>query len=47
MKKSIISILSIVSVLISSFSVSAAEVPRESTPCNATNEVIIIVESFI
>ena len=25
----------------------AAEVPRESAPCNATNEVIIVVESFI
>jgi len=47
MKKSIISILSIISVLISSFSVSAAEVPRESAPCNATNEAIIVVESFI
>ena len=47
MKKSIISIISIVSVLISSFSVNAAEVPKESTPCNATNEAIIIVESFI
>ena len=47
MKKSIISIISIVSVLISSFSVSAAEVPRESAPCNASNEAIVIVESFI
>ena len=47
MKKSIISIISIVSVLLSSFSVNAAEVPKESTPCNATNEAIIIVESFI
>lgn len=47
MKKSIISIISIVSVLISSFSASAAEVPRESAPCNATNEAIVIVESFI
>ena len=47
MKKSIISIISIVSVLFSSFSVSAAEVPRESAPCNATNEAIIIVESLI
>ena len=27
--------------------VSAAEVPRESAPCNATNEAIVIVESFI
>ena len=47
MKKSIISILSIVSVLISSFSVCAAEVPRESAPCSASNEAIAIVESFI
>ena len=47
MKKSIISIISIVSVLISSFSVSAAELPRESAPCNATNEAIIFVESCI
>ena len=47
MKKSIISIISIVSVLLSSFSVSAAEVPRESAPCNATNEAITVVESFI
>ena len=27
--------------------VNAAEVPRESAPCNATSEAIIIVESFI
>ena len=47
MKKSIISIISIVSILIGSFSVNAAEVPRESAPCNATNEAIIVVESFI
>ena len=47
MKKSIISIISIVSVLLSSFSVSAAEVPRESVPCNAANEAIIFVESCI
>ena len=47
MKKSIISIISIVSVLLSSFSVSAAEVPRESVPCNAANEAIIFVERFI
>ena len=25
----------------------AAEVPRESAPCNATNEAIIVVENFI
>ena len=47
MKKSIISIISIVSFLTSSFSVSAAELPRESAPCNATNEAIIFVESCI
>ena len=47
MKKSIISIISIVSILLSSFSVSAAEVPRESAPCNASNEAIVLVESFI
>ena len=47
MKKSIISIISIVSTLLSSFSVSAAEVPRESVPCNAANEAIIFVESCI
>ena len=47
MKKSIISIISIVSILISSFSVNAAEVLRESAPCNATNEAIVVVESFI
>ena len=46
MKKSIISIISIVSILISSFSVSAAEVPRESAPCNLTNEVTVIIESL-
>ena len=38
---------SIVSVLITSFYVSAAEVPRESSPCNATNETIIFVENCI
>ena len=27
--------------------VNASEVPRESAPCNATNEAIIVVESFI
>ena len=47
MKKSIISIISIVSVLLSSFSVNAAEVPKESAPCNAANEAIIFVESCI
>ena len=44
MKKSIISILSI---LISSFSVSAAEVPRESAPCYAVDEAIAVVENLV
>lgn len=47
MKKSILYIISIASIFINSFTVSAAEVPRESAPCNASNEAIIIVESFI
>ena len=47
MKKSIISIISIVSIFLSSFSVSAAEVPRESVPCNASYEAIVLVESYI
>ena len=36
----------IITMLITS-TVNAAEVPRESAPCNATNEAIVIVESFI
>ena len=36
----------IVAITITS-TVNAAEVPRESAPCNATNEAIVIVESFI
>ena len=47
MTKSIISTISIVLLLISSFSANAAEVPRESAPCNTTNDAIIVVESFI
>ena len=46
MKKSIISIISIVSNLISSFSASASEVSGESAHYNATNEAIIVAESF-
>ena len=38
---------SIVSVLIYSFSASAAEVPRESAPCNASNEAIAVVENLV
>ena len=44
MKKIIISL--IITMTITS-TVNAAEVPRESAPCNATNEAIIFVESYI
>ena len=44
MKKIIICL--IVTMTITS-TVNAAEVPRESAPCNATNEAIVMVESFI
>ncbi len=44
MKKIIIGL--IVTAIFTS-TVNAAEVPRESAPCNATNEAIIVVESFI
>jgi len=44
MKKIIICL--IITMLITS-TVNVAEVPRESAPCNATNEAIVIVESFI
>lgn len=44
MKKIIICL--IITMLITS-TVNATEVPRESAPCNATNEAIVIVESFI
>ncbi len=36
----------IITMLITS-TVNAAEVPREAAPCNASNEAIVIVESFI
>ncbi len=45
MKKSVVSI--IVIAMFTSSVVSAAEVPRESAPCNATNEAIVFVESFM
>ena len=45
MKKTVVFIILIA--MFMSFAVSAAEVPRESAPCNATNEAIIVVESFI
>ncbi len=44
MKKIIMSL--IIAMTITS-AVNAADVPRESAPCNATNEAIVIVESFI
>ena len=44
MKKIIICL--IITMTITS-TVNAAEVPRESAPCNATNEAIVIVENFI
>lgn len=44
MKKIIICL--IITMTITS-TVNAAEVPKESSPCNATNEAIVIVESFI
>ena len=44
MKKIIICL--IITMTITS-TINAAEVPRESAPCNASNEAIVIVESFI
>ena len=45
MKKSVVFIILIA--MFTSTGVKAAEVPRESVPCNATNEAIIVVENFI
>ena len=45
MKKFVVFIVLIT--MFTSTGVKAAEVPRESAPCNATNEAIVIVESFI
>ena len=44
MKKIIICL--IITMTITS-TVNAAEVPRQSTPCNATNEAVVVVESFV
>ena len=44
MKKIIICLITAMTI---TSTVNAAEVPRESAPCNATNEAIVIVESFI
>ena len=46
MKKLSIFLITI-SLMASAIIVNAAPVPRESAPCNATNEAIILVESFI
>ena len=45
MKKSVVFIILIA--MFTSTGVKAAEAPRESAPCNATNEAIIVVENFI
>jgi len=45
MKKSVVFIILIT--MFTSAGVKAAEVPRESAPCNATNEAIEVAESFI
>ena len=45
MKKTVVFIILIA--MFMSFAVSAAEVPRESAPCNATHEAIIFVEGCI
>ncbi len=45
MKKFVVFI--VVITMFTSTDVKAADVPRESAPCNATNEAIVIVESFI
>ena len=45
MKKSVVFIILIA--MFTSMGVNAAEVPRESAPCNATNEAILVVENFI
>ena len=45
--KTIKSIIILTMVTIFTTTTYAAEVPRESTPCNATNEAIIVVESLI
>jgi len=45
MKKFVVFI--VVITMFTSMVVNAAEVPRESAPCNATNEAIVIVENFI
>ncbi len=45
--KRIVAIISVLISLSSMFSVQAAEVPRESLPCNATEEQIIVTERLV
>ncbi len=45
MKKTIITI--IITMFIGNISVNAAPVPRESLPCNATEEQIVVTERFV
>ncbi len=45
--KRIIAIITVIISLLSAFSVQAAEVPRESLPCNATEEQIIVTERLV
>ena len=45
--KTIKAIIILTLVIIFTTTTYAAEVPRESAPCNATNEAIVIVENFI
>ncbi len=45
--KRIIAIMTFIISLSSAFSVQAAEVPRESLPCNATEEQIIVTERLV
>ena len=45
--KRIIAIITVIISLLSAFSVQAAEVPRESLPCNATEEQIVVTERLV
>ncbi len=45
--KRIIAIITVIISLSSAFSAQAAEVPRESLPCNATEEQIIVTERLV
>ncbi len=45
--KRIIAIITATILLSSAFSVQAADVPRESLPCNATEEQIIVTERLV